>query len=86
MGRTARWNAANFTGQRLLVSRNSRPRDWYRNIAHLQAEVGGGGGTVQNFVRGGFDPRSNHLLSNAFINMSFLQKKYSFRIPFTYYL
>ena len=52
----------------------------------LQAEGGGGGRTLQNFVRGGSDPSSNHLLSNAFINMSFLQKKYSFRIPFTYYL
>ena len=52
----------------------------------LQAEEGGGGHTLQNFVRGGSDPRSNHLLSNAFINMSFLQKTYSFCKPFTYYL
>ena len=52
----------------------------------LQAVGGGGGRTLQNFVRGGSDPRSNHLLSNAFINMSFLQKTYSFCRPFTYYL
>ena len=52
----------------------------------LQAVGGGGGRTLQNFVRGGSDPRSNHLLSKAFINMSFLQKTYSFCIPFTYYL
>ena len=56
----------------------------------LQAEGGGGGGgggrALRNFVRGGSDPRSNHLLSNAFINMSFLQKTYSFCKPFTYYL
>lgn len=52
----------------------------------LQAEGGGGGRTLRNFVRGGSDPRSNHLLSNAFINMSFLQKTYSFCRPFTYYL
>ena len=52
----------------------------------LQAEGGGGGRTLRNFVRGGSDPRSNHLLSNAFINMSFLQKTYSFCKPFTYYL
>ena len=32
----------------------------------LQAEGGGGGRTLRNFVRGGSDPRSNHLLSNAF--------------------
>ena len=52
----------------------------------LQAEGGGGGRTLRNFVRGGSDPRSNHLLSNAFINISFLQKTYSFCGPFTYYL
>lgn len=52
----------------------------------LQAEGGGGGRTLRNFVRGGSDPRTNHLLSNAFINMSFLQKTYSFCRPFTYYL
>lgn len=52
----------------------------------LQAEGGGGGRTLRNFVRGGSDPRSNHLLSNAFINMSFLQKTYSFCRPFKYYL
>lgn len=52
----------------------------------LQAEVGGGGRTLRNFFRGGSDPRSNHLLSNVFINMSFLQKKYSFCIPFKNYL
>ena len=52
----------------------------------LQAEGGGGGRSLRNFVRGGSDPRSNHLLSNAFINMSFLQKTYSFCRPFTYYL
>lgn len=52
----------------------------------LQAEGEGGGRTLRNFVRGGSDPRSNHLLSNAFINMSFLQKTYSFCRPFTYYL
>ena len=52
----------------------------------LQAVGGGGGRTLQNFVRGGSDPRSNHLLSNAFINMSFLHKTYSFCRPFTYYL
>ena len=52
----------------------------------LQAEGGGGGHTLRSFVRGGSDPRSNHLLSNAFINMSFLQKTYSFCRPFTYYL
>ena len=52
----------------------------------LQAEGGGGGRTLRNFVRGGSDPRSNHLLSNAFINMSFLQKTHSFCRPFTYYL
>ena len=52
----------------------------------LQAEGGGGGRTLQNFVRGGSDPRSNHLLSNAFINMSFLQRNvlllYTFHILF----
>ena len=55
-------------------------------VATRGAEGEGGGRTLQNFVLGGSDPRSNHLLSNAFINMSFLQKKYSFCIPFKNYL
>ena len=50
----------------------------------LQAEGGGGGRTLRNFVRGGSDPRSNHLLSNAFINMSFFTENvlllYTFHI------
>ena len=50
----------------------------------LQAVGGGGGRTLQNFVRGGSDPRSNHLLSNAFINMSFFTENvlllYTFHI------
>ena len=47
----------------------------------LQTEGGGGGRTLQNFVRGGSDPRSNHLLSNAFINMFFFYRK---RTPSVY--